>query len=162
MGPDKSEENGCKIDFFGFCTTGYLENLLNVLSKCIIYKQNCYLQIIHTWREFFLKILKRPLYNLKTLDIGFIFFLLIFFGITIFAVFNKQQLTMLGEAVTFLFSFEFYKVVPIESGQSFTPKLFEISNQLAPYLNGAKILWWIFLLVLTLRFLFKKPINLKK
>ncbi|TKC15115.1 hypothetical protein [Robertmurraya kyonggiensis] len=109
-----------------------------------------------------MKILKRPLYNLKTLDIGFIFFLLIFFGITIFAVFNKQQLTMLGEAVTFLFSFEFYKVVPIESGQSFTPKLFEISNQLAPYLNGAKILWWIFLLVLTLRFLFKKPINLKK
>ncbi|MEQ2527594.1 hypothetical protein WMO40_12855 [Bacillaceae bacterium CLA-AA-H227] len=109
-----------------------------------------------------MKLLKRPLDNLKTIDIGLIFFLLMFFGLTIFALFNKQELSFLGEVVQFLFSFEFYEVVPIESGQSFTPQLLEISNKLAPYLNGAKILWWLFLLVLILRFLFKTPTNLKK
>ncbi|MDA2074291.1 hypothetical protein PDM84_30095 [Bacillus cereus] len=97
--------------------------------------------------------IERPIYNIKQIDWGAVAWIGVFFIIPMTLwIFPAQAKMGLTEAITYLFSPNFYTEVTVS-----TNIVASVQNKTYLILNIGKVIIWIWTLIIVLRFLFKKP-----
>ncbi|MEB8675387.1 hypothetical protein P4H08_19060 [Bacillus cereus] len=100
-----------------------------------------------------MKLIERPIYNIKQIDWGAIGWIGVFFIVPMVVwVFPAQARMGLTEAITYLFSPSFYEEPTVS-----TNIVNQMQNKTYLLLNIGKVIIWIWTLIIVLRFLFKKP-----
>ncbi|PGR00756.1 hypothetical protein COA24_12750 [Bacillus cereus] len=100
-----------------------------------------------------MKMIERPIYNIKQIDWGAVAWIGVFFIIPMTLwIFPAQAKMGLTEAITYLFSPNFYTEATVS-----TNIVASVQNKTYLILNIGKVIIWIWTLIIVLRFLFKKP-----
>lgn len=105
-----------------------------------------------------LKLIERPIYNIKMVDYKAIFFVIFIMSIMFSFILSMDQLYTIKTAIGYLFSPEFHSLVPDRSSiLESEPMMTSIENRLYGLLNIGKVIVWISTLSWIVYFLFKKP-----
>ncbi|HDR7001825.1 TPA: hypothetical protein QCW13_005064 [Bacillus cereus] len=100
-----------------------------------------------------MSLIERPIHNIKQIDWGAVVWIGVFFVIPMtFWVFPAQARMGLIEAITYLFSLDFYTEPTVS-----TNIVSGMQNKTYLLLNIGKVILWIWTIIIVLRFLFKKP-----
>lgn len=100
-----------------------------------------------------MRLIERPIYNIKQIDWGAVAWIGVFFVIPMTLwVFPAQARMGLIEAITYLFSLDFYKEPTVS-----TNIVSRMQNKTYLLLNIGKVILWVWTIIIVLRFLFKQP-----
>ena len=103
-----------------------------------------------------MKLLERPLSNLKSINLKLIAFVGVFMAVILFAAIPKNALGDFGTGLQFMFSPGFY--TPVENNT--TDLTTKTMNNIYQVMNFAKVIFWSMTFIGVIVFLFRKPAEL--
>lgn len=109
---------------------------------------------------------QRPIQNIKQIDYKYVVWMTFWGLFLVFSLIPFAQLMTLGEALRFIFSFDFLPVEEMKAtvtSRGLSESIFDthtlVKNRMYLTFNILKVLNWLFLLAFIIGFLFKKPKN---